>query len=634
VGKNWTVSALATTTDFSQTDTDPTGSWSNSSSSDSTSYQCTNTATVIVPAGTYSSYVLATSNGNGYNSSTYYSPDAGNTVKFYSQTVGSSSFYTDEEVLISTSYAPPVVYSAPSQPLDLQSSVNGNAIDLSWQQPSKNGNATITNYKIYRGSSSGSESFLSDIGTNLSYADAGVQKGTRYYYEVTATNSVGEGPKSNEVNATVPSSPAVPSAPQHLAALAGNQLVSLSWSTPASQGSSAITGYNVYRGSSTGGEALLANTGVTLVYNDTGLVNGNTYFYEISAVNAVGEGQRSNEASATPSTSSNPPDAPVQLTPVAGNAQVSLTWSPSASGGSPANFNVYRSLTQSGTYGLVASPTSAYFTDVGLTNGQTYWYEVDAQNQFGFSTNTTPVSATPTATGNPPDVPTGLVASPGNGLVSLTWSAPVGGGTPTNYDVYRSNSQSGTYQAIASPVSTSYLDSAVTNGQTYWYEVDAHNSYGFSSNSTIASGTPSGPSPEVYSVSGHVYVTGTTTTISGATVTIGSNPIRSTLSDQTGWYSFTGLANGSYQLTASAVGYLNSSTEVVVSGMDQAKDLNLTARGGGGGTSGTNSPWDYMPWIVVILVLAVVAVVVVAVLVKRGKKQVRPSYPPQIAPYR
>jgi len=98
--------------------------------------------------------------------------------------------------------------------------------------------------------------------------------------------------------ATAPAT-SVPSAPS-LSASAGNLQVSLSWTTP-SDGGSPITGYRLYRGTTSGSLSLYASLGVTTSYTDTSVTNGVTYYYQVSAVNAVGEGPRSNQVSATPS---------------------------------------------------------------------------------------------------------------------------------------------------------------------------------------------------------------------------------------------------------------------------------------------------------------------------------------------
>jgi hypothetical protein len=83
----------------------------------------------------------------------------------------------------------------------------------------------------------------------------------------------------------------------------GDGSVGLSWSAPSSDGGSAITGYKVYRGTSSGGESLLTSVGNQTSYTDTTVANGTTYFYEVAAVNSVGTGSQSNELSATPQAS-------------------------------------------------------------------------------------------------------------------------------------------------------------------------------------------------------------------------------------------------------------------------------------------------------------------------------------------
>lgn len=92
-----------------------------------------------------------------------------------------------------------------------------------------------------------------------------------------------------------------PTAPQTLQATGGDSQVSLTWSAPASNGGSAVLSYQIYRGLSAGTETLFASpAGVGTSYVDNTAANNTTYFYKVSAINAVGESALSNEASATP----------------------------------------------------------------------------------------------------------------------------------------------------------------------------------------------------------------------------------------------------------------------------------------------------------------------------------------------
>ena len=118
-------------------------------------------------------------------------------------------------------------------------------------------------------------------------------------YQVSVTGTSGTLIHYTTVTVTVLG---VPSAPQNLAATAGNAKVILSWSAPLSNGGSPITGYNVYRGITSGGESTTPIGTVTIPsYTDSGgLANGQKYYYYIIAQNSAGQSPRSNEANATP----------------------------------------------------------------------------------------------------------------------------------------------------------------------------------------------------------------------------------------------------------------------------------------------------------------------------------------------
>lgn len=102
------------------------------------------------------------------------------------------------------------------------------------------------------------------------------------------------------VNPPVDPAAAVPAPPSLNSVTGGSGRVALQWSPPASDGGSAVTGYDIYRGTASGAEALLTQVGNNVTsYTDTSVTNGTTYYYKVSAVNAVGESALSNELSAT-----------------------------------------------------------------------------------------------------------------------------------------------------------------------------------------------------------------------------------------------------------------------------------------------------------------------------------------------
>ena len=179
--------------------------------------------------------------------------------------------------------------------------------------------------------------------------------------------------------------------------------------------------------------------------------------------------------------STTPPAAPT-LGATPGNAQVALSWSTSTGATS---YNVLRG-PSTGTETLLATGIGGTtYTDVGLTNGTTYFYEVQAVNSAGPSPNSNEVSATPTC----PAIaaPTGVTPTAGNAQVSLIWNAVTGA---TGYNVKRSTTNGGPYTTVASPTSNSYTDTGLTNGTPYYYVVTASNGCNESAPSSQVSATP------------------------------------------------------------------------------------------------------------------------------------------------
>ena len=265
-----------------------------------------------------------------------------------------------------------------------------------------------------------------------------------------------------------------PAAVTGLTATGANAQVTLTWSA-----SSGASGYYVKRSTTSGAEAQIAAQ-AGMGYTDNSVTNGTKYFYTVAAYNSYGASADSNEVSATPAAS--PPPAPSGLTAAAGDKQVVLAWT-AVSGAT--SYHVKRS-TSSGAETQIAAPTTNGFTDTGLTNGTKYFYVVTAVSGSGESGNSSEVNATPQAAVTIPAVPSGLVATPGDTTVSLTWNAVSGA---TSYHVKRSTT-SGAETQIAAPTTNSFADTGLTDGTKYFYVVSAVNSAGESANSTEVNATP------------------------------------------------------------------------------------------------------------------------------------------------
>ncbi len=177
------------------------------------------------------------------------------------------------------------VVGVPGPPTSVNATPSAGQVSVTWLPPTSDGGSPVTSYNVYEGTTSGGETFLANT-SSTSYLATGLTNGTKYYFEVTAVNAVGEGTRSAEVSATPIT---LPGAPVSLSATPQNTQVNLIWLPPSSNGGSTITLYKVYEGTTSGGETFLASTSGTS-YMATGLTNGTKYYFEVTAVNGVGEG--------------------------------------------------------------------------------------------------------------------------------------------------------------------------------------------------------------------------------------------------------------------------------------------------------------------------------------------------------
>lgn len=253
--------------------------------------------------------------------------------------------------------------------------------------------------------------------------------------------------------------------------------VTLYWGT-----SERADSYQVKYGTTSGAYTTTASC-VSSSCTITGLTNGTTYYFTVTATNPKGTTSVSNELSITPL---NAPSVPSGVSATSANGSVALSWSAS-SGSGTIKYIVLRSTTSGSGYSQLATDiTTTSYTDSAVTNNTIYYYVVRSFNEFGEGTNSSEVIGTPMTA---PAAPMSLAASANSSQVALSWTASVGSGTIT-YTVYRSTTSGSGYTQLATNVSTtSYTDSSATNGTTYYYAVKATNLGGTSSYSNEANAT-------------------------------------------------------------------------------------------------------------------------------------------------
>lgn len=332
--------------------------------------------------------------------------------------------------------------------------------NLSW-----NSVAGAAQYDIYR-TTDANPTLSSFSGAPLrsqaqnSYSDTGLTLGTKYSYIVKAVNTGYSAPSVSAASSIVSVTPLpAPGTPTGLAATPGNGLVSLTWNTVPT-----ATGYDVWRSTDNTNFSAVASNLTTASYTNSGLVNGQTYYFQVRASNSGGASAFSASASAIPLPPL--PAAPTGLTATAGNRQITLSWN-AVSGAT--GYKIYRRISGAA-YGAtplatVSGSTTSY-SDGGLGNVQ-YFYVVVATNLRGDGGASNEASATALT------API-LIGSEGDAQVVLNWSTIPGA---TGYRIYR-RTNSTTYSAtplvtVAAPTTT-YTDRPVVNGTTYYYVVKAY----------------------------------------------------------------------------------------------------------------------------------------------------------------
>ena len=347
-------------------------------------------------------------------------------------------------------------YTLSDAPIGFTAIPGNKQITLNWIAPAFDGGRSIDYYVVYR-----DRIALPYQLTGPMTIIAGLINGQAYSFTVSAHNLAGTGPQSIAMVSTPGS---FPDAPTGLKAVPGKANITLNWTAPGFNGGGIITGYNVYRSITEAGTYSVISTSSGSSYVDVDVVQGQTYWYKVRAVNAAGEGGQIGPVSVILPKA---PGAPQDLRANTGSAQTTLTWvAPSNDGGSPIDYYVvYQDNID------IMHVTGNSSTITGLTNGQSYSFTVAAHNSGGFGAYSDAVQTTPFTF---PDAPVGLTATPGNGFVTLNWTTGNDGGSPImHYDV----TQNGAAVSIR-PTGLTYVITGLTNGRSYNFSVAGHNSAG------------------------------------------------------------------------------------------------------------------------------------------------------------
>jgi len=419
------------------------------------------------PFDTTATFVAPTNNGGslvtGYN--LYYSSDditytsiATATSGTISHTVGSAGthYFKAESIsnagtgVLSSAFtiATPTVPDASSVTLAIDNpNPSPFIITSSLVAPSFDGGSTVNSYNLHYSSDDITYTQIATaINGTFDYTVSGV--GT-HYFKSQATNLVGTGALGSAVSIATPNAPNAPSITLTIPNPDTTPLVIVSsFVTPANNGGSNVTGYNLYHSTDNITFTQIATNQTT--DQTTTVANAGTYYFKAEAISNAGTGVLSSAFTIATPTVPNAPSITLTIPdPHASPFSINSSFTvPANDGGSNVTgYNLYTS-DDNITFTQIATNVTADQTTVVATAG-TYYFKAEAINLIGTGVLSSAFTiATPTVPSTPLNATSNILAldvTPYN--VTVTWNTPTsnGGSNLTGYDVYRK-------QGNASPI--------------------------------------------------------------------------------------------------------------------------------------------------------------------------------------
>ena len=222
--------------------------------------------------------------------------------------------------------------------------------------------------------------------------------------------------------------------------------------------------YEVYRAvSKTGQYKLMKTTTDTSYINiNSSIQPGDRFYYYVVAVASDG---RISAPSNIVNRTRDLPQPAVTISNVKSSGKVRLTWTKDTRA---VEYKVYRATSKKGEYKLMKTTTGTSYTNVNATAGQTYYYKVMAIHSKSAANSAYSEVKSGTCDLAQPKVTLSNVAS--SGKIKVSWEKVSGA---KEYKVYRATSKDGEYKLMKTTTDTSYTNTSVDAGKTYYYQVVA-----------------------------------------------------------------------------------------------------------------------------------------------------------------
>ncbi|MBU6200956.1 MAG: fibronectin type III domain-containing protein [Acidobacteria bacterium] len=437
----------------------------------------------------------------------------------------------------------------PAAPTALVATPGDRSVSVAFTPPQGSGTILAYEYSVNRGG----WVRPSPAVTRSPLVIGGLANYISHLVEIRAVNASGPGTPSVALS-IVPFAPL--GAPTNLVATPGDGSASIAFIPPVNDGGSPVLTYEYsVDGSDFVGSVPMSSVSPKFV---RGLLNGRTHSIRLRAVTALGVGPSSAPVTVVPV---GPLLAPTGIVAVPGDRSVSVSFvAPAAARGSAIR-TIEFSLDDGRTW-AARSPqsVSSPLVVTGLANGTTYQLRLRAVDAAGPGATSTSVVVVPRG---PAAAPTNLVATPGDGTVSVAFVAPSsnGGSEILNYEV---SLDDGRTWAARSPqsVSSPVVVTGLVNGTAYLFRLRAVNASGggapTSSVSVVPRTVPGAP-------------TGVAVTSSNQSVSVAFVPPSSTGGDRISSYEYS-LNGGSWMRV------FGSSSPFTVSGLVNGTSYEVRVR--------------------------------------------------------
>ncbi len=328
---------------------------------------------------------------------------------------------------------------APDAPTSLSIGATGTQLTLTWT-PATTG-STPESYSVQVGTAPGATTFPVQTTTGTSLSIPFTAGGT-YFARVRAVNTYGTSTASPEASVTVATPNPRPGAPGGLAASFSGRTITLGWTAPTT--GDPVTSYSLEVGSAPGlANFVVVPLGAATTFSAPGVGDG-SYWLRVRGSNAAGSGPPSEDVAVVMGASGGCVGlsyGPVLQAPSVSGRQLTLTWDAPAGPVAPTGYVLFAGSAAGRSDLATIDLGSAATTFTAEAPPGTYFLRVAGRSSCGVGAVSNDAVAAisggggGTGGGVVPVAPAGLSATLSGNVVTLSWSAPVTGATPTSYVV-------------------------------------------------------------------------------------------------------------------------------------------------------------------------------------------------------